>query len=248
MPLHQQSAIISATTIHTYTNAPLLTTLRPGLPGWAGARKVKPIWILLKQETVSGSGISWAIWKSAPRCRQITTPVHHYSGFTGQMPFLPPNQRHQSTEGKLLLQQLHSNHSSPITAFSSCISTIPVFLPRPAKFIRPATALACAVVHYPSRTVRLILNTNVPQITNLHNRAHTYSVCQVSTVLFLAKNMRMYRCAESPSYLSFGLLTCRRPIMDFSDVERWKHFTYTACTDRHATDNPIYASNIHWHG
>ena len=30
-------------------------------------RKVKPIWILLKQETVSGSGISWAICKSAPR-------------------------------------------------------------------------------------------------------------------------------------------------------------------------------------
>ena len=25
------------------------------LPGWAGTRKVKPIWILLKQETVSGS-------------------------------------------------------------------------------------------------------------------------------------------------------------------------------------------------
>jgi len=30
------------------------------LPGWAGTRKVKPIWILLKQETVSGSGITWA--------------------------------------------------------------------------------------------------------------------------------------------------------------------------------------------
>ena len=30
----------------------------PGLPGSAGTRKVKPIWILLKQETVSGSGIS----------------------------------------------------------------------------------------------------------------------------------------------------------------------------------------------
>ena len=29
----------------------------------------KPIWILLKQETVSGSGISWAICKSAPRSR-----------------------------------------------------------------------------------------------------------------------------------------------------------------------------------
>jgi len=31
--------------------------LCPGLPRWAGTRKVKPIWILLEQETVSGSGI-----------------------------------------------------------------------------------------------------------------------------------------------------------------------------------------------
>jgi len=38
-------------------------------------------WILLKQETVSGSGISWAIWKSAPRSRQITTPAPHHSVF-----------------------------------------------------------------------------------------------------------------------------------------------------------------------
>ena len=36
---------------------------------------VKPIWILLKQETVSGSGISWAICKSAPCSRQTTTPA-----------------------------------------------------------------------------------------------------------------------------------------------------------------------------
>ena len=41
---------------HTHTH---LTALFPGLPGRAGTRKVKPIWILLKQETVSGSGISW---------------------------------------------------------------------------------------------------------------------------------------------------------------------------------------------
>jgi len=55
--------------------------LFPGLPGWTGTRKVKPIWILLKQETVSGSGISWAICKSAPRSRQITMPVPHHSVF-----------------------------------------------------------------------------------------------------------------------------------------------------------------------
>ena len=55
--------------------------LCPGLPGWAGTRTVKPIWILLKQETVSGSGISWAVCKSAPRSRQKTTPAPHHSVF-----------------------------------------------------------------------------------------------------------------------------------------------------------------------
>ena len=64
--------------IHTYIR---LTALCPRLPGWAGTRKVKPIWILLEQETVSGSGISWAVCKSAPRSRQITTPAPHHSVF-----------------------------------------------------------------------------------------------------------------------------------------------------------------------
>ena len=68
------------TTVHTYTHTHL-TALCPGLPGWAGTRKVKTIWILLKQETVSGSGIRWAICKSAPRSRQITMPAPHCSVF-----------------------------------------------------------------------------------------------------------------------------------------------------------------------
>ena len=70
--------------------------LCPGLPRWAGTRKVKPIWTLLKQETVSGSGISWAICKSASHSRQTR---QHPTTFTGQIPFLPPNQQRQSTEG-----------------------------------------------------------------------------------------------------------------------------------------------------
>jgi len=56
-------------------------TLCLGLPGWAGTRKVKPVWILLKQEIVCGSGISWAICKSAPHSRQVTTPAPHHSVF-----------------------------------------------------------------------------------------------------------------------------------------------------------------------
>jgi len=43
--------------------------------------KVKPTSILLKQETVTGSGISWAVCKSAPRSRQIAMPAPHHSVF-----------------------------------------------------------------------------------------------------------------------------------------------------------------------
>jgi len=66
---------------HTHTHTHPFNDLCPGLPRWAGTRKEKPIWILLKQETVSGSGIDWVICKSAPRSRQITTPVPHHSVF-----------------------------------------------------------------------------------------------------------------------------------------------------------------------
>ena len=53
-----QTATYTHVRTHTRTHT-RLTDLCPGLPG---TRKVKPIWILLKQETVSGSDI-----KSAPR-------------------------------------------------------------------------------------------------------------------------------------------------------------------------------------
>jgi len=36
---------------------------------------------LLVQEMVSGSGVSWAICRSAPRPRQITMPESHHSAF-----------------------------------------------------------------------------------------------------------------------------------------------------------------------
>ena len=95
-PLHY-SGPTQCARAHTHTH---LTALCPGLPGRAGTRKVKPIWILLKQQTVSGSGISWAICKSAPRSRQIIKPHQHTitQFFTGRMPFLSPNQQRQSTE------------------------------------------------------------------------------------------------------------------------------------------------------
>ena len=78
-PDSQQSFICQhCNSCNTHT---CLTALFPGLRRWASTRKVKPIWISLKQETVSGSGISWAVCKSAPHSRQITTPALHHSVF-----------------------------------------------------------------------------------------------------------------------------------------------------------------------
>ena len=63
-------------------------------------RLVKTNLDLLEQEIVSGSGICWLYAKSAPHPRQ---PRQHPTTqfFTGRMPFLPPNQQCQSTEGKV---------------------------------------------------------------------------------------------------------------------------------------------------
>jgi len=74
---------------HRYThsfNGPLSGTTQV-----SRYRKVKPISILLKQETVNGSGISWAICKSAHRSRQITMLAPHHSVFLqSECPFCHP--------------------------------------------------------------------------------------------------------------------------------------------------------------
>jgi len=47
-----------------------------------------------------GNGINWTMYKSfASHSRQITMPVPYHSVFTGQMPFLSPNQQCGSAEG-----------------------------------------------------------------------------------------------------------------------------------------------------
>ena len=78
LPVTKLKALVVPVHTHTHTR---LMALCPGLPRWAGTRKVKPIWILLEQKTVSGSGVSCAICKPSPLSRQITTPAPHYSSF-----------------------------------------------------------------------------------------------------------------------------------------------------------------------
>jgi len=55
----------------------------------------------VKKETVSGSGISWAICKSASSSREITMPAPHHSVFyRPDARSLLHNQQRLSTEGK----------------------------------------------------------------------------------------------------------------------------------------------------
>ena len=104
LPISQWHRIYIINSKHTHT---LSTAFCLGLPRWAGTRKVKPICILLKQESVSGSGISWAICKSEPRSKQITTPAIHRSVFyrpyalPAAQPTASKHWRHKKTETKL---------------------------------------------------------------------------------------------------------------------------------------------------
>ena len=72
---------LSVSTTHTHTHTHPFNGPFSGTTQASWYQKGKLIWILLKQETVSGSGVSWAICKSAPRSRQITTPAPHHSVF-----------------------------------------------------------------------------------------------------------------------------------------------------------------------
>ena len=90
----------------------------PSVRDYPSTRKAKPIWILLKQETVSGNGISWAICKSAPHSRQITTPALHHSVFY-RPDALPAAQPTASKHWKLF-NVIVSNLKSAVCFMSVC--------------------------------------------------------------------------------------------------------------------------------
>jgi len=113
-----------------------LTVLFSGLPRWAGTRKVKPIWILLKKETVSGSGISWAICKSAPRSKQITMPAPHHWVFY-RPDALPAT---QPTASKHWRHDEEQQQADPPSRFCQFTSSVPTngTEPRPPAMLMPS--------------------------------------------------------------------------------------------------------------
>jgi len=85
-----------------------LKALFPGLPRWAGTRRQNQSGFKWSKETVSGSGISWAICKSAPCSRQITTPALYHSDFY-RPDALPAAQPTASKHWSTIRYQMHFN-------------------------------------------------------------------------------------------------------------------------------------------
>ena len=93
-------------------------------------QKGKPICILLKQETASGIGISWAVCKSAPCSRQITTPApHHWVFLQAKCPSCRPTNSIKALKAPFLakkilqIQMLHKpDFIAVISSLVSCTS------------------------------------------------------------------------------------------------------------------------------
>ena len=91
----QELFVVQHTHTHTHPfNSPLFRTTRVS---WYQKGKTN-------QEKVSGSGISWAVCKSAPRSGQITIPAPHHSVFYRSDVF-PATQPTASKHWRHVMQQ-----------------------------------------------------------------------------------------------------------------------------------------------
>ena len=86
--------LIAFSNTHTHTR---LTALCPGLPGWAGTRKAKPISITEARD----SEWQWHQLGHMQVCTSLQTDSHTstppLSFLQARMPFLPPNQQCRGT-------------------------------------------------------------------------------------------------------------------------------------------------------
>jgi len=160
----QQQKYRQVRTNHTHTHTRLMA-LCLGLPGWVGTRKVKPVWISLKQETVSGSGISWAVYKSAPRSRQITTPAPHHSVFY-RPDALPATQPTASKHWRYILAMILLLWYCHTAVFSHTLS---LYGGQPDWYLACKTCFSCPQ--------RFLLGGHIPIWSNFDKRPETLKHC-----------------------------------------------------------------------
>jgi len=123
---------------------------------------------------VGGCGISWAICKSAPRSRQITTPVPHHSVFTGRMPFLTDNKT--ETETKTVTGVLRCRRIQA-TAVDVC---------------------GCVSLDWPTRSARFYSTICVAAPCTWHRRSSTGPGMMIMIIMMITRppNLRSHRRCE----------------------------------------------------
>jgi len=95
-------AIVAISNTHTHTHTHTrLSALFPWLPRWAGTRN-------LDFTEARDSEWQWHQLVHMQTCTSLQTDNHasisHHPVLTGRMPFLPPNQQHQSIQGKTVIK------------------------------------------------------------------------------------------------------------------------------------------------
>ena len=140
---------------------------------------------------MSGSGISWAVCKSAPRSRQITTPAPHCSVFMGRMPFLPPNQQCQSTEGKKIVRYFVNRPPDEFSAVRRLQSAVRTATP--AFSHRPST-----MCHNNEAQTSIRYTTELSQVSN----SLPITVLSSDSVAVFKSRLKAFLFSQTVSYYS----------------------------------------------
>ena len=91
---------------HTHTHTPPFNGPFSGTTQVSRYQNGKTNLNFTEEQTVSDSGISWAICKSAPRSRQITTPATHHSFLHSGCPSCRPSNSVKALKAKSVNQRL----------------------------------------------------------------------------------------------------------------------------------------------
>ena len=154
---------------HTHSHT-RLTALCPGLPGWASTRRVKQIWILLKQETVCGSVIICAICKYAPRSKVQTERVSLTSLFQ--------TENHASTQSLSFLQ-------------ARCPPC------RPTNSVKALKAKNCKTANETGRKLHLILH--IPQSIKMTSTNITFQSACIRSIITQTTHTHTHTHTHTPA-------------------------------------------------
>jgi len=112
--------------LHSHHHHNHFTALFPGPPGWAGARR-ELLDFMVQGKINGGRHTDHMAGRHSIQMNQCLPPPSAHI-FTGRMPFLSPNQQHQSTEGnwRIWIREQMLEFSSVVLPAPSPYLYIPV--------------------------------------------------------------------------------------------------------------------------